>query len=106
MVRAVPIQRPKLVAIIIIAAIVAVVGVVVLVIATGPSEPGPAKMRTAKQMPADANTVEIEVRSRPRGDITLNGKKIGTTPKMLHVPKSTVSIELGATLVGHPMTKT
>jgi PEGA domain len=90
-----------------IVAIVAIVTVVVVIVARTPSTPPATTTRPAdQQLPATATMVSIEVRSRPRGAITFDGHRAGTTPLTVHVPKATRSIEIGATLAGHHRTRT
>ena len=98
----------KLGGIAIAVAMVAIVTVVVAIIARAPSTTPPKASTTRssnQQLPATANLVSIEVRSRPRGVITFDGHAAGNTPLTVHVPKSTKSIEIGATLAGHHKTR-
>jgi hypothetical protein len=106
MVAAVPIKRQTLLIIGLVAAMVAIVAVVVVVIASGSAENPAPPPRHAKQMPEGANTVEIEVRAKPRATISFDGHNAGTTPLVLHVPRSTSAIEITAVLIGHTRTKT
>jgi serine/threonine-protein kinase len=84
---------------------VAAVASVVVVIGTTPGKARPPRAPSA-QMPVTANTVSIEIRTRPRGAITLDGRKVGSSPLTLHIPKSSRSLQVGADLEGQIMVRT
>ena len=95
--------RLRRIAIALSGGLIAIVAIVVVVIALQPTPKS--DKRDAKAIPAGKDMIGIEVRSKPRGTITFDGKKVGTTPTTIHVPRSDTPIEVGAELVGHPLTK-
>jgi len=100
-----PPKRPlKIWGIVIAVAMLAIVVTVVVVIATAPGE-APRARRTSQTIPATANTVSIEVRTKPRGVVTFDGHKAGMSPITLHMPKGTATVQIGTVLLGHPLTK-
>lgn len=86
-------------------AIVAIVGSVVAVMATTPGKARQPKQH-AVELPATANTVSIEVKSRPGSSITIDGRKAGPAPLTLHLPKSQRSLQLGAEFKGQVLIRT
>ena len=68
---------------------IVVAGAMVAVVIYAGDEPKPA---------ASTERVFIEIRSMPRGDIRIDGKKVGTTPMALQFPKSTKQITVEVTL--------
>jgi hypothetical protein len=99
-----PKRKLKIWGIVIAVAMIAIVATVVVIIAMQPAAQGPPR-REARQLPPTANTVSIEVRTNRPSEITFDGHKGGRAPSTLHVPKSTTPMEIGVTLLGHPLTK-
>ncbi|HEY5920188.1 MAG TPA: hypothetical protein VIV11_00900 [Kofleriaceae bacterium] len=51
----------------------------------------------SKPATSSGDRVFVEIRSMPRGDIRIDGKKVGTTPMQLQFPKSSKQIEVEVT---------
>lgn len=93
----------KLWGVVVAVAMVAVVATVVVTIGTSAGEVPPPRPH---QLQATPNTVTIEVRTRPPGQIRIDGHHAGTAPITLHVPKSVKSMEISTTLRGQSLSRT
>lgn len=98
-----PPRRPfKLWGFVIAVALVAIVATAVVKLGTSAGE---VRTPRAHPLPETANTVSIEIRTRPPGQIVIDGRNAGTAPVTLHVTKGTKPLNISTSLEGHPFSR-